>query len=273
VSERDWLNANPKDAAKRPRVGDGPAGAAGAATTCNCAEKPAAAQRTTSKPGANQGRVFYACAKRREEQCGFFQWCDESPSDLPQRSSSSFAAPAAQPQRASGAACFKCNQTGHFARDCPGDAATGGGGRLLGLAASGMQYPRPSTAGAAYGANRPPPSGGGEAAQCSCGTAAVLKTVQKEGANHGRTFYSCSKREQSEKCTFFHWADSAAADGPLASNQASSSHYPSSSSYSAGRGGGKNCFKCNQPGHFARDCENQGGAAGGAAGSRSSNFR
>ena len=29
--------------------------------------------------GPNKGRDFYCCSKPREEQCQFFQWCDQAP--------------------------------------------------------------------------------------------------------------------------------------------------------------------------------------------------
>lgn len=46
---------------------------------------------------------------------------------------------------------------------------------------------------------------GGEI-MCKCNQAAVTRTVQKDGPNKGRTFYTCGKpREQ--QCGFFQWAD------------------------------------------------------------------
>lgn len=45
-------------------------------TCCGCGEP--AKILTVQKEGPNQGRQFYACAKPREAQCGFFQWADES---------------------------------------------------------------------------------------------------------------------------------------------------------------------------------------------------
>ena len=186
ISERDWLNTNP-DPAKRPWAGAGAgAGADPAGVTCNCAEKPAAAQRTTTKPGANQGRMFYACNKRREEQCGFFQWCDEAPTDLPPQrrfESNAFSSGGGGGGGGGGAtsrgSCFKCNQTGHFARDCTADSA-GGGGRP-GATSSTAQYPRSAAPG--YNVSRGP-SGGtgpGDVPQCGCGIPATSRTVSKEG--------------------------------------------------------------------------------------------
>lgn len=41
---------------------------------------------------------------------------------------------------------------------------------------------------------------------CNCNEVAVTRTVQKDGPNKGRTFYTCGKpREQ--QCRFFQWAD------------------------------------------------------------------
>ncbi len=42
---------------------------------------------------------------------------------------------------------------------------------------------------------------------CNCGNEAVLRTVQKEGPNKGKEFYTCSK-PRDEQCRFFEWGDS-----------------------------------------------------------------
>lgn len=42
---------------------------------CRCKED--AVQRTVTKDGNNKGRLFWACAKGRDEGCGFFEWDDE----------------------------------------------------------------------------------------------------------------------------------------------------------------------------------------------------
>ena len=43
---------------------------------CSCGESPVT--RTVQKDGPNKGRMFHACGKSREQQCGFFQWADEN---------------------------------------------------------------------------------------------------------------------------------------------------------------------------------------------------
>ncbi|GAA5979660.1 hypothetical protein JCM5350_003800 [Sporobolomyces pararoseus] len=47
-----------------------------------------------------------------------------------------------------------------------------------------------------------------EAPTCQCQLPAVSRIVAKEGANKGRSFWSCSKR-QDESCGFFEWGDNA----------------------------------------------------------------
>lgn len=42
--------------------------------------------------------------------------------------------------------------------------------------------------------------------RCNCQLQAQLRTVQKDGPNKGRQFYSCSK-PIGEGCNFFKWAD------------------------------------------------------------------
>lgn len=48
----------------------------GGSTVCRC-DQPAVT-RTVQKDGPNKGRQFHTCSKPREQQCGFFQWADES---------------------------------------------------------------------------------------------------------------------------------------------------------------------------------------------------
>ncbi|KAG0049671.1 DNA topoisomerase [Gryganskiella cystojenkinii] len=43
---------------------------------CRCEGQPPAVERKVVKEGENQGRMFYTCAKPREEQCGFFEFSD-----------------------------------------------------------------------------------------------------------------------------------------------------------------------------------------------------
>ncbi len=49
---------------------------------CNCGE---AKLLEVKKPGANQGRKFYACAKPQGSQCDFFCWEGETPRTLKAR--------------------------------------------------------------------------------------------------------------------------------------------------------------------------------------------
>uniref|UniRef100_A0A8C4EIG0 DNA topoisomerase n=1 Tax=Dicentrarchus labrax TaxID=13489 RepID=A0A8C4EIG0_DICLA len=72
------------------------------------------------------------------------------------------------------------------------------------------QPPRPSlgfrnTAGGGRGQEG---GAGGNVGQtmCNCNETAVMRTVQKDGPNKGRTFYTCGK-PRDQQCGFFLWAD------------------------------------------------------------------
>ncbi|XP_004342668.2 topoisomerase III [Capsaspora owczarzaki ATCC 30864] len=88
--------------------------------------------------------------------------------------------------------------------------------------------------------------------KCGCNRDAVLKTVTKaDSDNRGRQFWTCD----SKKCDYFEWAE----EGATASSSAyNSSNNRSRNAGGAGGGGsgGNNCYKCNQPGHFASACPN-----------------
>jgi hypothetical protein len=44
--------------------------------------------------------------------------------------------------------------------------------------------------------------------RCGCGEPCKLITVNKEGPNKGRQFYSCAKnRDDTTKCDYFNWSD------------------------------------------------------------------
>ena len=49
---------------------------------CNCGE---AKLLEVKKPGANQGRKFYGCAKPQGSQCDFFCWEGETPRGVGKR--------------------------------------------------------------------------------------------------------------------------------------------------------------------------------------------
>ncbi|KAF6763472.1 prokaryotic type I DNA topoisomerase [Ephemerocybe angulata] len=102
---------------------------------CKCKEP--GVQRTVQKENANKGRKFWACAKRQDapDKCDFFEWADEPPrpqGDCPSGDSGMSKRPRSfggggGGGGASSFTCFKCQEPGHLATDCPG--GDGGGSR------------------------------------------------------------------------------------------------------------------------------------------------
>ncbi|KAJ1725743.1 DNA topoisomerase 3-alpha [Coemansia erecta] len=93
---------------------------------CRCGLFAALKQKTAQ--GENQGREYYLCTKTFQG-CGFVCWKDEvdaynarAASGQASSSSSSFAG------ERNGSQCYKCGQTGHWARDCSAQDGGGGGG-------------------------------------------------------------------------------------------------------------------------------------------------
>ncbi|KAM3826915.1 DNA topoisomerase 3-alpha isoform 1-T1 [Vipera latastei] len=124
-----------RSAAGPRRAGSNPGASAGqGGPLCRC-EQPAVT-RTVQKEGPNKGRQFHTCCKPREQQCGFFEWADESvlpaPSTFP---SGHFVGewanrgPGAKAKRSDGDSlmaplkrprtCSVCHQPGHTKTRCP----------------------------------------------------------------------------------------------------------------------------------------------------------
>ncbi|XP_070811476.1 DNA topoisomerase 3-alpha isoform X1 [Pituophis catenifer annectens] len=126
----------PRSSAGPRRTGSDPGASAsrgGGGPLCRC-DQPVVT-RTVQKEGPNKGRQFHTCSKPREQQCGFFEWADDSllpaastfppsvgewakrgPGAKAKRSDSdsSLTAPTKRPRT-----CSVCHQPGHTKTTCP----------------------------------------------------------------------------------------------------------------------------------------------------------
>ncbi|KAJ3761972.1 DNA topoisomerase [Lentinula raphanica] len=81
-----------------------------------------------------------------------------------------------------------------------------------------------------------------ESPRCECNKPAVTRTVVQDTPNHGRPFWTCEERSYEGRCKFFEWDDDPG------------------SSRASGAQTSTECFKCQQPGHWASNCPNESSA-------------
>jgi hypothetical protein len=99
----------------------------------------------------------------------------------------------------------------------------------------------------------PDPPTDSPARRCLCDLTAVQKTVQKEGANKGRQFWSCPNHE-SARCKFFEWDDEPPRNDMGIGGGSTSGGFGGGLGIQngAGDGGGAGeCFRCGEIGHWS----------------------
>ncbi|XP_044577691.1 DNA topoisomerase 3-alpha-like [Cotesia glomerata] len=139
---------------------------------CVCGEL--ACKFVVKKEGANKGRSFYGCSRGQESACEFFQWANI---DVAARKQ-----PSAVQQPSENNLEWEWDEDEDWDRDRGDDQ-----NRLDDQYTSGTL------------------NSVGNQVRCICGQLARLQTVEKDGANKGREFYTCSK-ESPKSCGFFDWA-------------------------------------------------------------------
>ncbi|PAA79237.1 hypothetical protein BOX15_Mlig000933g2, partial [Macrostomum lignano] len=143
--------------------------------------------------------------------------------------------------RGGSSACFKCNESGHMARDCPNADSQerrggfGGGGR------------------------------GGSSACFKCNESGhMARDCPNADSQERRGGFGGGGRGGSSACFKCNESGHMARDCPNADSQERRGGFGG-----GGRGGSSACFKCNESGHMARDCPNaEGQGSSGGFGSR-----
>ena len=226
--------------------------------------------KTVNKDGPNKGKMFWSCSKMFGDsgKCDFFEWADDS-------GSGSSGGGGGGSGGSGGGGGYGGGGSGGGSSGYGGGGGGYGGG---GSGGGGGGYGGGGSGGGSSGYGTYPSQGAGSSNQsgtknCQCGEAAVTRTVNKDGANKGKMFWSCSKMMgDSSKCNFFEWSDDSAAGSYNGGGFNGSIGYSNGGDYyasNAGGGGGpppkkkqkvpggesqRKCSVCRQPGHRRDRC-------------------
>lgn len=219
---------------------------------CKAHQEPCA-KRTVSRDNGNKGREFFVCA--RPGGCGFQAWADEYTPGQPVASSS---------LGGTSGTCYKCNQPGHFASNCPQNQNNNTYGSSSNSTAALGSALATSSGGICYICNQP-----GHFAN-NCPQNSSSRGFNNSSGGGGGGFSSSSSASGSGNVCF-----SCNKPGHFSSNcpERSSSNHSFSG---GGHGGGsdnststQSCYKCGGIGHFANNCPQQGWGDGSGSGSGS----
>ena len=165
------------------------------------------------------GRQFYKCG-RRDGGCDFFLWADQAPSSgSTDFNHSTVTATTSSNHYGSSSSTTNYNTASnrqpsllsvHRTRGRGGRGSTRGGTRSY-RGSRNDQDQEGDHSGMGFGGFEPQArsdsnSDNRQTIVCNCGTEAVQRTVQKEGPNKGRQFFTCCK-PRDDQCGFFEWAD------------------------------------------------------------------
>jgi hypothetical protein len=89
---------------------------------CSCGWNTFAVLRIVKRDCEVKGKHFYSCATLGSGGCRFFQWV---PIPIIEASNGG---PQASTRRSGTGVCYKCNEEGHWASQCPNSATAKGGG-------------------------------------------------------------------------------------------------------------------------------------------------
>ena len=157
-----------------------------------------------------------------------------------------------QNSKGTGGGSNNCAISSNYAAAATGTGYNHRSGQAPSHSSSASYSRQPSRVGVevTYDADLPPTP------MCGCQMPSIIRTVNKEGANKGRTFFTCSK-PQGAQCGFFSFCD----DSSSSNNRGSAG----GGGFRASGGGGAVapsnpgiiCSRCRGEGHWARSCPNK----------------
>ncbi|XP_076161533.1 topoisomerase 3-alpha isoform X1 [Ptiloglossa arizonensis] len=186
-----------------------------------CTCHESAIQLTVKKDGPNHGRLFYKCAKPQGTGCNFFLWASDNAQETQ-------------------------NNVNRNSNHTP--------------IASTSSWPSTSIAASSTWGDVDM-STSLTNITCHCSQLAIERTVQKDGPNKGRLFYSCQK-PMTESCKFFQWADenlqnhnkTFRKDNNNTSRGREHKKYGNTQKKPRATGGKRKCGICGVEGHTRKTC-------------------